>query len=398
MAPPFLKNISASASIWFIGIVVIVLTSVSMNILGPTLPLHTFLGWERVVFWLSANLIIFSLYGCIANTCSRSRNGDATYAPMWWFFSAGILFSSLLLYTSMQTSFVQPGTWVELKHNWEVVRYRFPEYEKMNKTVAIAEAGRYYKNTISVVGALLWCLFILISTVTYCAGRVLSCREVSKYILHISSVVGMIISAVLAGYAISLAGKPDQFGLSAHLPLKTGIVATFLFISSLSGLLSAINTKTPKYFICNFVMLAITLLVLIGTLISSYLYAEQVVDEFDSVPDLDLQNATRSAGITNMEWNKDDFKMVVRTHFASIGIFATFITLIVVGIFNASLYTCCVIRIGWFNTKFKFCHCRGCRCTKCVRMCMACNLPCADCCSNMCDIYDPENRRLTGRM
>ena len=73
-------------------------------------------------------------------------------------------------------------------------------------------------------------------------------------------------------------------------------------------------------------MLAITLLVLIGTLISSYLYAEQVVDEFDSVPDLDLQNATRSAGITNMEWNKDDFKMVVRTHFASIGIFATFIT------------------------------------------------------------------------
>ena len=136
---------------------------------------------------------------------------------MWWFFSAGILFSSLLLYTSMQTSFVQPGTWVELKHNWEVVRYRFPEYEKMNKTVAIAEAGRYYKNTISVVGALLWCLFILISTVTYCAGRVLSCREVSKYILHISSVVGMIISAVLAGYAISLAGKPDQFGLSADL-------------------------------------------------------------------------------------------------------------------------------------------------------------------------------------
>ena len=97
-------------------------------------------------------------------------------------------------------------------------------------------------------------------------------------------------------------------------------------------------------------------------------------------------------------WNKDDFKMVVRTHFASIGIFATFITLIVVGIFNASLYTCCVIRIGWFNTKFKFCHCRGCRCTKCVRMCMACNLPCADCCSNMCDVYDPENRRLTGRM
>ena len=167
MAPPFLKNISASASIWFIGIVVIVLTSVSMNILGPTLPLHTFLGWERVVFWLSANLIIFSLFGCIANTCSRARSGDATYAPMWWFFSAGILFSSLLLYTSMQTSFVQPGTWVELKHNWEVVRYRFPEYEKMNKTVAIAEAGRYYKNTISVVGALLWCLFILISTVTY---------------------------------------------------------------------------------------------------------------------------------------------------------------------------------------------------------------------------------------
>ena len=104
MAPPFLKNISASASIWFIGIVVIVLTSVSMNILGPTLPLHTFLGWERVVFWLSAILIIFSLYGCVANTCSRSRSGDATYAPMWWFFSAGILFSSLLLYTSMQTS------------------------------------------------------------------------------------------------------------------------------------------------------------------------------------------------------------------------------------------------------------------------------------------------------
>ena len=164
-----LRGINAGASIWFIGIIVIVLTSISMSILGPTLPLHTFLGWERVVFWLSANLIIFSFFGCIANTCTRARSGEATNVPMWWFFSAGLLFSALLLYVSMQTSFVQSGTWMEIKHNWEVVRYRFPEYEKLNKTIAIAEAGRYYKSTISVVGAMLWFLFVLISTVTFCA-------------------------------------------------------------------------------------------------------------------------------------------------------------------------------------------------------------------------------------
>ena len=56
--------------------------------------------------------------------------------------------------------------------------------------------------------------------------------------------------------------------------------------------MSAIHKETPRYFVCNFVMLALTLLVLIGFLISSFLYAEAVVREFDSVPDLDLQNAT----------------------------------------------------------------------------------------------------------
>ena len=69
MAPPFLKNISASASIWFIGIVVIVLTSVSMNILGPTLPLHTFLGWERVVFWLKCPA--FCVFFCSIIICGN---------------------------------------------------------------------------------------------------------------------------------------------------------------------------------------------------------------------------------------------------------------------------------------------------------------------------------------
>ena len=394
-----MRDVSASASIWLIGIVIIVLTSISMSILGPTLPMHTFLGWERVVFWLSANLIGFSLFGCLANSCSKARAGDSTMVPMWWYFSAGILFSALLLYTSMQTSFVQSGTWTELKHNWEVVRYRFPEYERMNKTMAILGAGRYYRSTVSGVGVILWFLFLLVATTTFCAGRILKWRQVSKYLLHISSVVGMVISAVLAGYAISIAGKPDQFALSARLPLKIGVVSAFLFVSSLTGLMSAIHKETPRYFVCNFVMLALTLLVLIGFLISSFLYAEAVVREFDSVPDLDLQNATARAGITNMEWTKEDFKSVIRTHFASIGVFATFITIVVVAIFNVSMYTCCVIRIGWFNAQFKYCHCRGCRCTRCVRFCIECRLPCMDCCRNLCDYdNDGENRRLTGRM
>jgi hypothetical protein len=392
-----LRHVKAQTAIYVVGLVIMILASATLYVVGGKVQeLHTFLGWERVMFWLMIGLMIYSVFGCIANTCARARAGDATTTPTWVYFALGIGFSMALLYAGLQTSFVQGGTWIEMKHNWEVVRYRFPEYSRMNVSTAVPAAGRYYKNTVASVAVLLWLLFFAVLLSTVCAGRALEGRKVSRYILHITSSVGMVVAAVLAGYAISLAGKPDQFGLTAHLPYKTGTVAGFLFASALTGLLGAVRSNTTFWYVANIVLLSLTLIVLLGSFISSYVYAQGVVANFDAVPDAVLNDATRTAGVNHMGWTKADFKSVVRTHFASIGVIAMFVTVVVVTLFSTSLYSCCVVKKGW-QKKFKWLNCRSCRCAQCVRLCSHCGPMCAECCASCCDVKgDPDDRRLTG--
>jgi hypothetical protein len=398
LALKMLRHVRAQSAVYVLGMIIVILSSIGLYTLGPTLETKTFLGWERAVFWLLVMLIVYSALGCIAMTCARLRTGDSTTTPTWAYFSAGMLLSMGLLYSSLQTSFVQGGTWVELKHNWNIVRYRFPQYKNMNTSAAIPAAGRYYKGTVAGVGALLWALFFLVSTTTVCAGRALECRKVSKYILHITGTVGMVVSAVLAGYAISMAGKPDQFGLTAHIPFKTGVVAGFLFAASLAGVVAALKHRTTVYYVAQFILLGVTVIVLLGCFVSSYIYAQGILAEFEDVPDTDLDNATRVVGIQDMRWTKADFKLVVKTHFASVGVFAVFVTIVVIAVYSAAIYSCCNIRQGWRKKRYlALCNCTNCRCTRCVKMFMKCGPECGACCANCCDLKgDEDDRMLTG--
>ena len=203
-----MRDVSASASIWLIGIVIIVLTSISMNILGPTLP--------DVLFWAgngscsgSANLIGFSLFGCLANSCSKARAGDATMVPMWWYFSAGILFSAL-------PSLHQHADVVRAKRDLDRAKAQLGSRPLPLPRVRKDEQDDGHPRGWPVLPVdSLWRWRH--SVVPVSPGRdddVLrrAILEVAAGIevpaTHIS-VVGMVISAVLAGYAIP-AGKPTS--------------------------------------------------------------------------------------------------------------------------------------------------------------------------------------------
>ena len=77
-----LRHVKAQTAIYVVGLVIMILASATLYVVGGKVQeLRTFLGWERVMFWLMIGLMIYSVFGCIANTCARARAGDATTTP-----------------------------------------------------------------------------------------------------------------------------------------------------------------------------------------------------------------------------------------------------------------------------------------------------------------------------
>ena len=187
------------------------------------------------------------------------------------------------------------------------------------------------------------------------------------------------------GGGMLAAGKPtvwvdgDSFGRGGRLLLR----------------LPSIRRSIPMMFPVHFTR--VTVVVILGCFIFVHLCRGHTC-WVRRHPKPGANKATRDAGIHDMRWTKADFKVVVKTHFASIGVFAVFVTVVVSAIYAAAIYSCCNVRQGWRKKRYlSLCNCTSCRCTRCVKLCMKCGPECGACCAACCDLRgDEDDRMLTG--
>ena len=320
-----MQNISRTRSetwVLFLEIACLLTACIGMWQVWTPLTLMSFLGWEMGVFLCCATSFVISLVGIH----STSRN---CYDKVESFRGTGVCFRRFgvmsfyqcfaLLFLILHTFIAQPYSWYEMEKHWDIVSWRFPQYQHMNETVALIQAGQYYRDTIASAGNTSVALLVFTLGAVACTIKSVNKIVVVSYSLQITSFLAAIIGLILVGIGSIEFRRQEFYGQQAHVPLQL-FLNSFLWlgIAVMGGCARSWFSSDRKSWCVYFWWLIVTLAGACACMALSVSYINHEYTMIDGTSDREIRQANMNAGFSVQKWSREDYKMVLTSHFSPV--------------------------------------------------------------------------------
>jgi hypothetical protein len=289
--------------------------------------LMSFLGWETGVFACCCASAVWALLGIYS---SMSCGGDAQRSSSGRCFKRfGVLsfyHCFALLFLSLHTFIAQPLSWYEMEKHWGIVSWRFPQFQHLNETDAVLQAGEYYQDTIMAVGTLSVVLLVLTVVAVGYAMRAVSQIVLVAYAMKITSILAAVIGLVLVGVGTLEFRRQEFYGPAARVPLLVFLNAVlWLGVSVIGAYTHSWSMELRKAWCVYFWWLILVLAGAVGCMAMWISYMHHEFEMIDETSDKDMRQANMNSGFDVDQWTREDYKLVLKSHFSPLFSLLTFL-------------------------------------------------------------------------
>lgn len=236
-----------------------------------------------------------------------------------------------LYYFCLHTFSAQPQNWYEIKKNWKLVAWRFPQFTSLNGTDAILRAETYYNETVVLIGFIGLLLLVLNSLMVWCSSRMFNSTVIEASMFPLSTIFMALVSLCLIAMTIYEGHRQEYYGLVAQVPLMISVNAVFWVAAAIFGayIQRARLTETKprrRWWCVYFWTLSFALIAGLGCIIACGVYMKHHLQKLDDAPEAEIRQATIEANLPLDSWGREDYKNVLIAHFAPIQALWYFLT------------------------------------------------------------------------
>ena len=306
-----------------IEIACLITASIGMGQVWAPLKLMSFLGWEMGVFLCCLASFLCALVGIYSTSHSCCDKGEGDYqGSSVCFRRFGVMsfyHCFALLFLILHTFIAQPYSWYEMEKHWDIVSWRFPEFQHLNETDAVIQAGQYYRDTITSLGVKSIILLVLTAGAVVCTIKSVSKIVIVSFSLQITSFLAAIIGLVLVGIGSVEFRRQDFYGLQAYVPLQM-FVNSFLWlgVAVIGGCARRWFASDRKGWCVYFWWLIVTLAGACACMALCISYVNHEYEMIDGTSDKEIRQANMNAGFSVQKWSRKDYKMVLTSHFSPV--------------------------------------------------------------------------------
>lgn len=280
--------------------------------------LMSFLGWEAGVFACCCASVAWALLGIYSSmSCGAGGQQPSSGRCFKRFGVLSFYHCFALLFLSLHTFIAQPLSWYEMEKHWSIVSWRFPQFQHLNETDAVLQAGEYYQDTVMAVGTLSVALLVLTVVAVGCAIRAVSKIVLVAYAMKVTNLLAAGIGLVLVGVGALEFRRQEFYGPAARVPLLVFLNAVlWLGVCMVGTHVHSCSNGSRKAWCVYFWWLILVLMGAIGCMGMWLSYMHHEFAMIDGTSDKDMRQANMNSGFDIHQWTREDYKLVLKSHFS----------------------------------------------------------------------------------